>query len=83
LPLVDLLQACKEYRIAPMISFSITSLGGTAYEPGVMKASDLLDRIEDLIGQGLINPQTTTIRIDPIVPGVTQESDVEAIIKRC
>ena len=83
LPLVDLLQACKEYRIAPMISFSITSLGGTAYEPGVMKASDLLDRIEDLIGQGLINPQTTTIRIDPIVPGVTQESDVEAIITRC
>ena len=83
LPLVDLLQACKEYRIAPMISFSITSLGGTAYEPGVMKASDLLDRIEDLIGQGLINPQTTTIRIDPIVPGVTQESDVESIIKRC
>lgn len=83
LPLVDLLQACREYRIAPMISFSITSLGGTAYEPGVMKAADLLDRIEDLIGQGLINPQTTTIRIDPIVPGVTQENDVEAIIKRC
>lgn len=83
LPLVDLLQACKEYRIAPMLSFSITSLGGTAYEPGVMKASDLLDRIEDLIRQELINPQTTTIRIDPIVPGVTQESDVEVIIKRC
>jgi DNA repair photolyase len=66
-----------------MISFSITSLGGRACKPGVMKASDLLDRIEDLIGQGLINLQTTTIRIDPIVPGVTQESDVEAIIKRC
>ena len=83
LPLVDLLQACKQYRIAPMVSFSITSLGGTEYEPGVMIAFDLLDRIKDLIAQGLINPATTTIRIDPIVPGVTNTVSVETIIQEC
>ena len=77
LPLRKLL----ETKIPKLIHFSITGLGGTEYEPGVMKYNDLLDRIQDYIKQGL-DPECVTIRIDPIVPGVTKESDIEAIVKR-
>ncbi|MFR0885662.1 MAG: hypothetical protein ACLSGJ_10920 [Lachnospira eligens] len=41
LPLKNLL----EYKIPKLIHFSITGLGGTKWEPGVMKYNDLLDRI--------------------------------------
>lgn len=37
LPIRDILEACDKYRVAPMVSFSITGLGGTALEGGVMK----------------------------------------------
>jgi len=37
LPIRDILDACKQYRVAPMVSFSITGLGNTALEKGVMK----------------------------------------------
>lgn len=77
LPLKNLL----EYKIPKLIHFSITGLGGTKWEPGVMKYSDLLDRIEDFIKQGL-NPDMITIRIDPIIPGVTSITTIEDIIKR-
>ena len=70
-----------ETDIPKLIHFSITSLGGTPYEPGVMKYNDLLDRIKDLIAQGL-DPNCVTIRIDPIVPGVTNFDDVENIVRR-
>lgn len=77
LPLKNLL----EYKIPKLIHFSITGLGGTIWEPGVMKYNDLLDRIESFIKQGL-DPEMVTVRIDPIVPGVTKLSDVENIVKR-
>jgi hypothetical protein len=32
LPLQEVLQACKQYKVAPIVSFSITSLGNTAFE---------------------------------------------------
>ena len=82
IPIQDLLRACKEYKVAPMVSFSITGLGGTALEKGVMKYNDLLDRIEKLIEAGDLNPTTTTIRIDPILVGVTNMKDIKAIIER-
>lgn len=77
LPLKNLL----EYKIPKLIHFSITGLGGTKWEPGVMKYNDLLDRIQEFIKQGL-DPEMVTVRIDPIVPGVTLISDVENIVRR-
>jgi len=68
LPLKELVQL----DIPKFIHFSITSLGGTKYEPGVMKMDDLLDRIQIFINEGTINPNLVTIRIDPIIPGVTR-----------
>ena len=53
-----------ELKIPKFIHFSITSLGGTKYEPGVMKMDDLLDRIQAFIEQGVLNPSLITIRID-------------------
>lgn len=70
-----------ETKIPKLIHFSITSLGGTKYEPGVMKANDLLDRIGEYIKQGL-DSKSITIRIDPIVPGVTTKEGIENIVKR-
>lgn len=77
LPMLDLLQT----KIPKLIHFSITTLGGTEFEPGVMKYNDLLDRIEDYIQQGL-DPNSVTIRIDPIVPGVTKYTDIEDVVRR-
>jgi len=77
LPMRDILAT----KIPKLIHFSITGLGGTTYEPGVMKPNDLLDRIGDYIKQGL-DPDMITVRIDPIVPGVTTPSMIENIVKR-
>jgi DNA repair photolyase len=77
LPLKELL----EQPIPKIIHFSITGLGGTKWEPGVMKPDDLLDRIADFIKQGL-DPEMVTVRIDPIVPGVTSTQMIENIVKR-
>ena len=82
-PLAQILEACKKYRIAPMVSFSITGLGGGPLEPGVMKYNDLLDRIEALIVNGHLDPRTTTIRIDPILVGYTKYEDIVNIVTRC
>lgn len=78
LPLKELAQL----KIPKFIHFSITSLGGTKYEPGVMKMDDMLDRIKALIDDGTLNPNLITIRIDPIIPGVTMTSDIEHIVQR-
>jgi len=77
IPILDILKT----PIPKVIHFSITTLGGTKWEPGVMKYNDLLDRIDSFIKQGL-DPETITIRIDPLVPGVTKMSDVEEVMKR-
>lgn len=83
MPMQDLLRACKKYKVAPMVSFSITGLGDTTLERGVMKYNDLIDRIEKLVQSGDLNPNTTTIRIDPILVGETNFEDVKAIVNRC
>lgn len=82
MPIQDILDACKKYKVAPMMSFSITGLGGTSLEGGVMKYNDLLDRIEKLAKSGSLNPLTTTIRIDPILVGVTNMDDIRNIVER-
>ena len=82
IPMQDLLRACKKYKVAPMVSFSITGLGDTTLERGVMKYNDLLDRIEKYIKAGDLNPNTTTIRIDPILIGETNLDDIKAIVNR-
>ncbi len=64
-----------------IIHFSITTLGDTKWEPGVMKWQDMIERVGKFIKQGL-DPKMVTLRIDPIVPGVTKIKDVEALIKR-
>lgn len=83
IPMQDLLRACKKYKVAPMVSFSITGLGNTSLERGVMKYNDLIDKIEKLVQSGDLNPNTTTIRIDPILVGETNFEDVKAIVNRC
>jgi len=77
LPMKELL----EMKIPKIIHFSITTLGGTKYEPGVMKYNDLLDRIQEYINQGL-DPNDITIRVDPLIPRVTSMDDVETVIRR-
>ena len=77
LPIENLLK----HKIPKIIHFSITGLGGTKYEPGVMKPDDLLDRIQAMLKLGL-DPESVTIRIDPIVPGVTSTKMIENIVKR-
>lgn len=77
-PLLDML----ELDIPKSVHFSITGLGGTKWEPGVMKTDDLFDRIEELVKRGKLNPNTTTIRIDPIVPGVTTPNMIEHVMLR-
>lgn len=64
-----------------IIHFSITTLGDTKWEPGVMKWQDMIERVGKFIKQGL-DPKMVTLRIDPIIPGVTKIKDVEALIKR-
>lgn len=64
-----------------IIHFSITTLGNTKYEPGIMKWQDMIERVGKFIKQGL-DPNMVTLRVDPIVPGVTQIKDVDALIKR-
>lgn len=64
-----------------IIHFSITTLGNTKWEPGVMKWQDMIERVGKFIEQGL-DPNMITLRIDPIIPGVTSTKEVEALIKR-
>lgn len=78
LPMLKLLQT----KIPKFIHFSVTTLGGSKFEPGVMHYQDLLARVEDYLKQGL-DPKDVTIRIDPIVPDVTKLSDVENVIRWC
>lgn len=82
IPMQNILEACKKYRVAPMVSFSITGLGNTTVEPGVMKYNDLLDNIEKLVKVGVLDPRTTTVRVDPILPGVSSVDDLRKIIER-
>ena len=77
LPIEELLK----HPIPKIIHFSITTLGGTKWEKGVMKYSDMLDRVKAMLDLGL-DPESVTIRIDPIVPGVTDMKDIEEVIKR-
>lgn len=83
LPIRDILEACKQYKVAPVVSFSITSLGDTPLEKGVMKYQDLLNNIKILVEDGVLDPRTTTIRIDPIFVGYTKLEDIENIVKQC
>lgn len=78
LPMLKLLQT----KIPKFIHFSVTTLGGSKFEPGVMHYQDLLARIEDYLKQGL-DPKDVTIRIDPIVPDVTKLKDVENVVRWC
>lgn len=77
LPMRELLQINKP----KIIHFSVTTLGDTKWEPGVMKWQDMIERIGDFIKQGL-DPEYVTLRIDPIIPGVTKISEVEKLMKR-
>lgn len=70
-----------ETKIPKLIHFSVTGLGDTAWEPNTMKYTDMLDRIESLIKDGL-DPNCVTMRIDPIIPGVTLVKDIEEIMRR-
>ena len=82
-PIQDILKACKKYKVAPMVSFSITGLGDTALEKGVLKYQDLIPLIGQLIESGDLNPQTTIIRIDPILVGETNMDDIKKIVQSC
>ena len=66
-----------------MVSFSITGLGDTAIEKGVMRYKDMLERVGKLVKIGLLNPVTTTVRIDPILVGVTNMKDIRNIVLTC
>jgi hypothetical protein len=76
------LKQLAELPIRKYYHFSITSLGGTKYEPGVMKADDLLDRIEQFIKDKVLEPGLVTVRIDPVIPGVTKPEDIRHIVER-
>lgn len=69
-------------NIKKTVHFSVTTLGGTQYEPGVMKWNDMMDKIEAFVKEGILRPQDVTIRIDPIIPGVTNKEEVIKLINR-
>nr|DAE41946.1 MAG TPA: protein of unknown function (DUF1848) [Bacteriophage sp.] len=46
-----------------------------------MKWQDMIERIGDFVKQGL-DPEYVTLRIDPIIPGVTKISEVDKLMKR-
>lgn len=71
-----------ETKMPKTVHFSITGLGNTKWEPGVMKPDDLLDRIQAFIDEGLLKPQQVTIRIDPVIPGITTPNMIEHIVQR-
>lgn len=77
LPLKKILQT----KIPKLIHFSVTGMGGTSWEPGVMKYQDMLKRIKDFMKMGL-DPEMVTMRIDPIIPGVTPFEVIEDIVKK-
>lgn len=77
LPMRELLQLDKP----KIVHFSVTTLGATKWEPGVMKWQDMIERIGDFIKQGL-DPEYVTLRIDPIIPGVTNMTEVDKLMKR-
>ena len=91
LPMEEILQACKDHRVAPIVSFSISGLGNKLIdinpeqkgilEPGVLNYEDLLHSIKHLIDKKLLDPNFTTIRIDPFVPGVTDLRDIDSIVE--
>ena len=56
-----------------IIHFSVTTLGITKWEPGVLKWQDRNERIGDFIKQ-VFDPEYVTLRIDPIIPEVTKIS---------
>ena len=80
-PIADILEACRKYKVAPMVSFSVTGLGGTALEQGVMKYQDMMKKIGELVAKKYIDPRTTTIRIDPILVGETNPEDIKSIVQ--
>lgn len=82
-PLERILKACKDYKVAPMVSFSITSLGNTPMEKGVLEYNTLLKMIEKLIQNKELDPRTSTIRIDPILVGYTNMEDIKVIVRKC
>ena len=77
LPLKRILQT----KIPKLIHFSVTGMGNTVWEPGVMKYQDMLKRIKDFMKMGL-DPEMVTMRIDPIIPGVTPFEVIEDIVKQ-
>lgn len=79
-PIQEILQACKKYKVAPMVSFSITTLGNTPLEQGVLEYKTLLDLIKKLVESGDLDPRTTTIRIDPLLPGYTNIDNVREVV---
>lgn len=83
IPMEAILRLCQEVKVAPIVSFSITGLGNTVWEPNVLKPEHLIKNIGELIKMGLLNPAAVTIRIDPIVPGVTDENKIKSIIDDC
>lgn len=83
MPIRNILEACAKYKVAPMVSFSITTLGDTALEKGVLKYQDLLPLIKGLIDEGVLDPRTTTVRLDPILVGVTNMEDIKTVVVEC
>lgn len=81
-PIQKILQACRKYKVAPMVSFSITTLGNTPLEQGVLEHNTLLDLIQQLVNSGDLDPRTTTIRIDPILVGYTNMDNVREVVRR-
>ena len=82
-PLQQILQAAKRNKVAVAVSFSITGMGGSVIEPGVLKYKHMLSLIHKLVENGDLNPATTTIRIDPVLPGVTSYDSIKDIVKIC
>ena len=81
LPMIDILEACIKYRVAPMVSISITGLGNTAIEKGVLNYKDMLQKVKELVEKGILNSAVTTIRIDPIIVGLTDMNVIKDIVE--
>lgn len=64
--LVSLLQQLREREIPAAFQVTVTGLGGTPAEPGIETTKEAFDSLHLLFRKGLLLPERTCLRIDPI-----------------
>lgn len=85
--LLSLLQELRERKIPVCLQVTVTGLGGTLVEPGIETTQEAFDGLRLLFQNGLMLPEHTCLRIDPIqawqtpLGSVTNLSRMETLVE--